>query len=973
MGKPPLPSEECFAFIEQALRRRDRDPTDPFPMPIGDLGWAERRYGGVKYEDFYQDDRYRSGAALWLHPLLDPPAGKTWAKGLDGMGGVAYVPGRLVELGPAGKPPDAIHLLIGGRGRLVTRTEPERYVEIGQVGPGQWIGLVGLLRAYQGDGALPAAGWPAGLEVDVRPVTLFEGGRCGFMTQRIDIAHALELMKTRPDFRRFVEHHAAIRFGARPRMLKLIEDNPILRLLDPPDREYFLQLGAWKRSVSPDCGSQPYMRAGVPSHRVALLLSGKASAFFPTSSGSSFVGDLRPGDLIGHEGLVMDAERASTPPSGALVIAEPLRLTEICLSPGAEVLELNWFAFRWIVDGKPWVWDHVVELLTGPACAPSPLPTVVAFYGKSGTGNSILSYGAAATLAKEEPEKDVWLVDLQGQANYDRFVRKGGSTERKCVDVLTAVREQRVGSARARASRVAYTELCPHVWPPNLRVVWPREPTAVEKQAAEFLEGPEATEQLVELALASPRTGTILVSAKRLPIGSAGASGEGAVDSDETTRLAGLVDGRCATVFYCTDEPDYRYPHGAVEPAKLTWVHRMNPRYLQTVAEAATRKREVDGASQPRPKDGEDDGGAGQRPRMRRVVRVPDDRNGGTRFVRGELMELLAEGRASPLVRAIGRVARVVQGRSVGLALGGGAAWGMAHVSMIEALEKAGVPIDFICGSSAGSTIGGIYAAGGLHPSKRDPGISTGLQALKQLLSDNHSEAPELEPGAWLNPFRWPLVVRATYGALRGGLTRAALRAIWDTRHLSDYVDEFIRGYTPHPWLQATEIPFAPVATDLEKKRELYDAPVTMGKGVVLSGSLPPGYSAASWEGRAHVVVDGAVIANVPSRVARQVMGADFVIAVNCVPPDGGYGKRGFRMIGLSRLSDAVRSFFVLSWKAGEDQAERFADRAVPLEPKTYQMQQVWRGKEIADQVMGDCQKEAQEILRLWTAFGRQG
>jgi predicted acylesterase/phospholipase RssA/CRP-like cAMP-binding protein len=58
------------------------------------------------------------------------------------------------------------------------------------------------------------------------------------------------------------------------------------------------------------------------------------------------------------------------------------------------------------------------------------------------------------------------------------------------------------------------------------------------------------------------------------------------------------------------------------------------------------------------------------------------------------------------------RLARILSNRSVGLALGGGAAKGIAHIGVIRALEEAGIPIDMVAGASMGSVIGAYYAMG---------------------------------------------------------------------------------------------------------------------------------------------------------------------------------------------------------------------------------------------------------------------
>ncbi|MFL6293248.1 MAG: patatin-like phospholipase family protein [Thermoanaerobaculia bacterium] len=58
------------------------------------------------------------------------------------------------------------------------------------------------------------------------------------------------------------------------------------------------------------------------------------------------------------------------------------------------------------------------------------------------------------------------------------------------------------------------------------------------------------------------------------------------------------------------------------------------------------------------------------------------------------------------------RLARFLDGKAVGLVLGGGGARGFAHIGVIRALEEAGVPIDRVGGTSMGALIGALYARG---------------------------------------------------------------------------------------------------------------------------------------------------------------------------------------------------------------------------------------------------------------------
>ncbi len=62
--------------------------------------------------------------------------------------------------------------------------------------------------------------------------------------------------------------------------------------------------------------------------------------------------------------------------------------------------------------------------------------------------------------------------------------------------------------------------------------------------------------------------------------------------------------------------------------------------------------------------------------------------------------------------RDFGRLARLLAGKAVGLALGGGGARGFAHIGVIRALEEAGMPVDLVGGTSMGAIIAGMHAMG---------------------------------------------------------------------------------------------------------------------------------------------------------------------------------------------------------------------------------------------------------------------
>jgi NTE family protein len=95
----------------------------------------------------------------------------------------------------------------------------------------------------------------------------------------------------------------------------------------------------------------------------------------------------------------------------------------------------------------------------------------------------------------------------------------------------------------------------------------------------------------------------------------------------------------------------------------------------------------------------------------RHVVLVHDRRNGTGPSLCGNdvvSMPIDAAGRS----RALARLARHLTHRSVGLALGSGAAWGLAHIGVLDVLERERIPIDAIAGASMGAIVGAHYAVG---------------------------------------------------------------------------------------------------------------------------------------------------------------------------------------------------------------------------------------------------------------------
>ncbi len=176
----------------------------------------------------------------------------------------------------------------------------------------------------------------------------------------------------------------------------------------------------------------------------------------------------------------------------------------------------------------------------------------------------------------------------------------------------------------------------------------------------------------------------------------------------------------------------------------------------------------------------------------------------------------------------------------IGLALGGGAARGFAHIGVIKALEAQGIYPEIVVGTSAGSVVGALYAAG-----------NNGFQ-LQRVAMDMDE--------ATISDWAIPLFNKSS-GVLKGDA-------------LQTYVNRAVRNTT----MEKLKLKFGAVATDLQSGQPILFQRGNTGQAVRASSSVPSVFQPVTIGGRSYV--DGGLVAPVPVRFAKE-MGADFIIAVN--------------------------------------------------------------------------------------------
>lgn len=172
----------------------------------------------------------------------------------------------------------------------------------------------------------------------------------------------------------------------------------------------------------------------------------------------------------------------------------------------------------------------------------------------------------------------------------------------------------------------------------------------------------------------------------------------------------------------------------------------------------------------------------------------------------------------------------------IGLALGGGAARGFAHIGVLQVLEEQGIKPDLIVGTSAGSLAATLYAAGKTPTEMAD-------------LAMNMDESSITD---WMFPGR---------SLMKG-----------------EALAKFVRASTANMQIENMRLPLGIVATDLNSGQPILFQRGDAGTAVRASSSVPGVFQPVKIGSREYV--DGGLVSPVPVRYAKQ-MGADLIIAVD--------------------------------------------------------------------------------------------
>lgn len=218
----------------------------------------------------------------------------------------------------------------------------------------------------------------------------------------------------------------------------------------------------------------------------------------------------------------------------------------------------------------------------------------------------------------------------------------------------------------------------------------------------------------------------------------------------------------------------------------------------------------------------------------------------------------------------------------VGLALGSGAARGLAHIGVLKVLKEAGIHVDLVVGTSMGAMIGACFAKDGEVTTVERIALKTTRKELAHLLDPK-------------------------FGSLRKGLIHG------------QRVEELLRSLLGRLEFKDMEIPFAAVTTDINTGEEIVITKGPVLEAVRASIAIPGIFVPATLEGKC--LVDGGLIDPMPVDILRD-MGAKFVIAVNVITelqerrPTGRHRKGSeFESLTPNIFNNLIQSIHIMEYE----------------------------------------------------------
>jgi NTE family protein len=256
--------------------------------------------------------------------------------------------------------------------------------------------------------------------------------------------------------------------------------------------------------------------------------------------------------------------------------------------------------------------------------------------------------------------------------------------------------------------------------------------------------------------------------------------------------------------------------------------------------------------------------------------------------------------------------------KKVAVVLSGGGAKGMAHIGVLKVLEKAGIPVDIITGTSMGSIIGGLYAIGynanALDSMVRVQDWSYVITDKEDLRRQSLSDREKQNTYAFSTGLTIGKKDKNAGGLIKG-------------KNLAELFQQLCTGYTDSlDFTHDLRIPFACVATDIIDNSEVDFHSGRLPQAMRASMAIPAAFSPVRISDK--VLVDGGLKNNYPADIARE-MGADIIIGVTVQGAPKAADDLGNTMSILSQIID-------VNCKNKYDENLAITDLHLPVDTKGY-------------------------------------
>jgi NTE family protein len=252
--------------------------------------------------------------------------------------------------------------------------------------------------------------------------------------------------------------------------------------------------------------------------------------------------------------------------------------------------------------------------------------------------------------------------------------------------------------------------------------------------------------------------------------------------------------------------------------------------------------------------------------------------------------------------------------KGIGLALSGGAARGIAHIAVLEVLEQDDIPIQAIAGTSAGSIVGALYAAG----------------------------MPLVEIKRVLLHAKWRNIL--SFSIPKMGLIS------------SEGIYRFLEDVLPVKKFSSLPIPLAVVATDLRSAEKVVLTSGSIARAVQASCSLPVIFTPTEINRR--MLVDGGVASQVPVQAVRNELGTKRVVAVNV-------NYRAFETESFDSVVKVATHLSMMWASRNAREEEKLADVVIQVDAKGISLYDLSKAEELLRRGRKAAGDKLEEIRRL--------